>query len=170
MNRFVQSIALGSIALLSAVSTLAHADALAYSYVNGLNLSASTCMVNDIRGWTSNTFAGDCIVAFPINLPAGVRINQIALIHSGDFGTAAGIVSAQVEQSEFKAPFDSPQPLFPIWDNGAYSPLAPTLTNMMQQSGKAFPDAFIVPADRYYAVTVHVARGAVVEGVVVTYQ
>ena len=121
--------------------------------------------------WLRNPFASSsayCNVDFPIALPAGSTVKQIVLLHNG-FPAFGGynIITAYLGAQSIASPAILPIQFF--WASSALIGNTVVHTNLMQQSGSTYPDAFVMLADRVYHVIVHVSGPSAVNGLQVIY-
>jgi hypothetical protein len=113
--------------------------------------------------------AGFCRVEFPLTLPAGTTIEQIAVIH----GTSYPLLpqpTISVLVRKMGNDFVNDQSLMFSWNSTTPVPnnvLAKS--NMMAQFGKIFPDAFVVQSDAMYQVEVTLHDWSYVTGLQITY-
>lgn len=109
-----------------------------------------------------------CNVDFPITLPTGSTVKQIVLLHNG-FPVLAGynIITAYLGAQSIASPVVLPTQFF--WASSALIGYTVVHTNLMQQSGGTYPDAFVMLPDRVYHVIVHVSGPSAVNGLQVIY-
>lgn len=116
------------------------------------------------------TGSNECYVDFPLSIPVGHTIEQIAVLHSTDNMFPNG--------QPFIEAFLSVATLAPAWnDAGKFawssSNAVPTGTidrhTLMAQFGKVYVDQFVVAPSTNYTVHVSLQYGAAVSGIEVTY-
>ena len=130
--------------------------------------STASCQAGiDIGGHAGlASLGGSCQVVFPITLPAGYTIKQIAVLYSG---SANVNIDAYVATQAIAAPWSVPSQQF-SWVSAAPVPAGTVArANLMGQVGKSFPDAFSSEPNRMYHVVVDVEGGAMVNGLQVMY-
>jgi hypothetical protein len=112
-----------------------------------------------------------CEVAFPLSVPVGHTIKQIAVLHGDNVNFPDPNIHVWLDERQLIAPFGYQVPF--TWDNGSVQVLplgSLQMTPLMAQFGKLFPDAFVVQPTYSYAVVVHLWHGALVEGLQITYE
>jgi hypothetical protein len=163
------NLSLAGITGLLGLCAVAHADVVSVTYPTAID--NNTCAKADTSfGWKAATPSVPCVITFPINVPFGKRVNQVGLIHGSNISNVQSGVSAGLYSVAISDPYNDAGPEFNFDSADSYQAYAPVVSNLMQQSGKTFPDAFVVASNRVYFVEVVVEYGATTGGLVVNYQ
>ena len=163
--------------LLVALLTVASASAFA---TDTLYLPASTanpavgdawsdCYSDFGELFTAPTAGISCDITFPITLPVGHTIKQIAVIHHDNLVFPNASISAYLQGRQLAPPYQDYDAFF--WDQVSPVPSGTRATDrMMAQSGKLYPDAFVVQMGFTYTIHMTVRNGAVIDGLQITYE
>lgn len=109
-----------------------------------------------------------CIVMFPISVPVGHSIKQIAVIHDNNSNYPDPSIVAYLDAREFQAPYGYDVEFY--WSSST-PVVAGTIetTRLMSQLGNTYYDTFTAAGDVIYNVAVQLNHGAIVHGIQVTY-
>ncbi len=119
--------------------------------------------------FTASQAATYCEVGFPLTIPVGHTIKQIAVIHADTGNFADPYIQTYLDIRQTFPPY-SPSSMF-FWDSTTPVPGGTVATTkLMAQVGKTYPDAFVVQMGNLYTVIVRVAEGARVDGLQITYE
>jgi hypothetical protein len=165
----------GRLAALAAICALASVSAHAGTF---LNIPAAQATPNyestNCGFWISAYYsfgqpAGNCTIEFPLTLPAGTTIEQIAVIHGTSYPLLPQPAISVLVRSRGNA-FANDQSIMFSWNSTTPVPLnVLAKTNLMAQFGKTFPDAFVVQNDTMYQVEITLTDLSYVTGLQVTY-
>jgi hypothetical protein len=129
--------------------------------------SQSDCYWDTFLVKASTAQPESCQIMFPINLPAGTTIQQIAVVHGSD-GPAPGLGATL-----FSIGNASWLDQTAMFSKSSYISI-PSLTlltmPLMAQIKNVYPDAFVMLGNRSYAVRVGMTDGAYVTAIQITYQ
>ena len=149
--------------------TNAFAETVVIPFQSALPMSES-CDALDALGWHPRHDDETCLVRFPIVVPVGRKIEQITVLHGTTDYAAASVFDAALTIYPATTPWQQAFDLFAIHDATVYGAFDVEATRLMAQSGKIFPDAFVVGDDVVYDVSITLSDSAFVAGVKVTVQ
>jgi len=110
-----------------------------------------------------------CEVGFPVTIPVGHTIKQIAVMHDDNLLFPDPYIQAELDTRQMFAPFLYDDQFH--WDSQGPVPGGTIVTSrLMAQTGKLYPDAFVVQMGIVYTVVVRLVDGAVIDGLQITYE
>jgi hypothetical protein len=108
----------------------------------------------------------ECVLELSLGVPIGHSVKQIAVIDS-DYPVNYGHIETYLHTTAIAPPWDEGQEF--DYDTYGTGP-RPQAHKLMLQSGKAFPDAFIVEGNEMYRVVVKLSYGHMLYGISVSYE
>ena len=112
-----------------------------------------------------------CYVEFPISVPVGHSIQQIAILHSTDNSFLFPLVTATLQVTHLSPLSTSPEfswiSVDPVFTGSVDD--HKLMSEIVSRGGTVYVDQFVVEPKTMYSVILQLQNGAAVEGVEITY-